>query len=80
MLTNEKPAMKKILVLNGVNLNMFGHRDPAQYGTITLAEIDAKLRDLAQTLGVNGTPALYFPSGERVPGYMPLDKIEKLLK
>ena len=44
--------MKKILVLNGVNLNMFGHRDPAQYGTITLAEIDAKLRDLAQTLGV----------------------------
>ena len=44
--------MKKILVLNGVNLNMFRHRDPAQYGTITLAEIDAKLRDLAQTLGV----------------------------
>ena len=44
--------MKKILVLNGVNLNMFGHRDPAQYGTITLAEIDTKLRDLAQTLGV----------------------------
>ena len=44
--------MKKILVLNGVNLNMFGHRDPAQSGTITLAEIDAKLRDLAQTLGV----------------------------
>ena len=44
--------MKKILVLNGVNLNMFGHRDPAQYGTITLAEIDAKLRELAQTLGV----------------------------
>jgi protein-disulfide isomerase len=35
---------------------------------------------LAQTLGVTGTPALYFPSGERVPGYMPLDKIEKLLK
>ena len=52
MLTNEKPEMKKILVLNGVNLNMFGHRDPAQYGTITLAEIDAKLHDLAQTLGV----------------------------
>ena len=44
--------MKKILVLNGVNLNMFGHRDPAQYGTITLAEIDTKLRDLAHTLSV----------------------------
>ena len=36
--------MKKILVLHGVNLNMFGERDPAQYGTITLAEIDAKKR------------------------------------
>ena len=44
--------MKKVLVLNGVNLNMFGQRDPAQYGTITLAEIDAKLRELAQELNV----------------------------
>ena len=44
--------MKKILVLNGVNLNMFGQRDPAQYGKLTLAEIDAKLRELAQELNV----------------------------
>ena len=29
----------KILLLNGVNLNMFGHRDPKQYGTITLARV-----------------------------------------
>lgn len=35
---------------------------------------------LAQGLGVSGTPAIYFPNGERVPGYMPLDKIEKMLK
>ena len=44
--------MKKILVLNGVNLNMFGKRDPKQYGTTTLAEIDAQLRTLAQELDV----------------------------
>lgn len=42
----------KVLVLHGVNLNMFGKRDPAQYGTITLAEIDAQLKVLAKDLGV----------------------------
>ena len=41
----------KILVLNGVNLNMFGKRDRAQYGTTTLAEIDASLMSLGQELG-----------------------------
>jgi thiol:disulfide interchange protein DsbC len=35
---------------------------------------------LAQSLGVSGTPAIFFPNGQRVPGYMPLDKIEKALK
>ena len=45
--------MKKILVLNGINLNMLGQRDPAQYGTTTLAEIDAQLQRLAQELEVS---------------------------
>ncbi len=44
--------MKTILVLNGINLNMFGKRDPAQYGTATLAEIDASLLALGRELGV----------------------------
>ena len=43
----------KILVLNGINLNMFGKRDPAQYGTITLAEIDASVIALGQELGAS---------------------------
>lgn len=42
----------KILMLHGINHNMFGKRDPAQYGTITLAEIDASLQKLAKELGV----------------------------
>jgi 3-dehydroquinate dehydratase-2 len=32
---------------------MFGKRDPAQYGTITLAEIDAQLVKLGHELGAN---------------------------
>ena len=44
--------MKKFLMLHGINLNMFGKRGPVQYGTITLAEIDGKLRSLAKELGV----------------------------
>ena len=44
--------MKKILVLNGINLNMFGKRDPKQYGTTTLAEIDVMLTKVAAELGV----------------------------
>ncbi|AMV47113.1 MULTISPECIES: type II 3-dehydroquinate dehydratase [Paraburkholderia] len=44
--------MKTILMLHGINHNMFGKRDPVQYGTITLAEIDARLRALAVELGV----------------------------
>ena len=44
-----------ILVLNGINLNMFGKRDPAQYGTITLDEINASLVQLGKELGANVT-------------------------
>ena len=44
--------MAKFLVLHGINLNMFGTRDPAQYGTITLAEIDDRVRALGKELGV----------------------------
>lgn len=48
--------MPHVLVLHGVNLNMLGRRDPAQYGTTTLDEINARLMALAHDLGVGLTP------------------------
>lgn len=41
----------RILVLNGVNLNMFGRRDPAHYGHASLADINAAVEELAHKLG-----------------------------
>ena len=41
----------KILMLHGINHDMFGKRDPAQYGTITLEEINASLQKMGKELG-----------------------------
>ena len=41
----------KILVLHGPNLNLLGEREPDVYGRTTLAEIDAKLRELGSKRG-----------------------------
>ncbi len=41
-----------ILVLHGPNLNLLGQREPAVYGSKTLADVDAALEQLADALGV----------------------------
>jgi 3-dehydroquinate dehydratase-2 len=43
----------KILMLHGINHDMFGKRDPKQYGTITLDEINAQLQALGQQLAAS---------------------------
>lgn len=42
-----------LFVLNGSNLNMLGRREPALYGTTTLAEIERRTRALAASLGLD---------------------------
>ncbi len=41
----------KLLVINGVNLNLTGRREQSVYGTETLAEIEAEIRAFAAVRG-----------------------------
>ncbi|MDR1164658.1 MAG: type II 3-dehydroquinate dehydratase [Deltaproteobacteria bacterium] len=44
--------MKKILVINGPNLNLLGQREPAIYGGTTLEEINLGLKQKAASMGL----------------------------
>lgn len=42
----------RIAVLNGPNLNLLGIREPALYGSTTLADVEGRLADVGRELGV----------------------------
>ncbi|MGZ4430573.1 MAG: type II 3-dehydroquinate dehydratase [Gaiellales bacterium] len=42
----------QVAVLNGVNLSMLGRRDPAQYGTLTLLQLETRIYEWASELGL----------------------------
>ena len=43
--------MSRFLVINGPNLNFLGNRDPATYGSMTLADLEGRVSDMAVALG-----------------------------
>jgi 3-dehydroquinate dehydratase-2 len=42
----------QVAVLNGVNLDMLGKRDPAMYGTLTLSDLESRIYAWARELGL----------------------------
>ncbi len=40
----------RVIVLNGVNLNVLGRRDPAQYGGLTMAELESRIYEWSREL------------------------------
>jgi 3-dehydroquinate dehydratase II len=46
------PALARVLVLHGPNLNLLGVREPEVYGHVSLAVLDAELIELGRRLGL----------------------------
>ena len=63
--------MKKIIILNGPNLNLLGERERSQYGSFTLEDIEKTCKDYAK---INKIDISLFQSN--IEGEL-IDKIQK---
>jgi 3-dehydroquinate dehydratase II len=43
----------RVIVLNGVNLDVLGRREPEHYGALSLAELESRIYSWASELGVS---------------------------
>ena len=43
----------RVIVVNGVNLNILGRRDPSLYGGISIAELEGRIYGWARELGLS---------------------------
>jgi 3-dehydroquinate dehydratase II len=50
-------SVRKVLVLHGPNLNLLGTREPDVYGTMTLADVNERIRVRGEQLGMGVTSA-----------------------
>jgi 3-dehydroquinate dehydratase-2 len=46
------PVRNRIEVMHGVNLDQLGRRDPAHYGTLTLDELELRIKTLGREIGL----------------------------
>ncbi len=53
----------RVLVIHGPNLNLLGEREPAIYGSKTLAQVDSEIAQAARALGIEVTCAQYNSEG-----------------
>jgi len=65
----------RIEVMHGVNLDQLGRRDPGVYGSLTLAELEVQISDMADALGLQ---ARFFQTNHEGEFVEHLHKLEGL--